>query len=142
MISADFNNDGWIDFYIANDGNPNQLWINQKNGTFKNLALLGGAAVNRDGQSEAGMGVDAGDFNGDGNEDIFITHLMEETHTLYTSIGNGMFEDQTIETRLGRQIAGYTGFGTLWFDYDNDGWLNIVIRQWLCSHAGGTGANR
>ena len=126
VVSTDFNNDGWIDFYVANDGNPNQLWMNQKNGTFKNLALLGGAAVNRDGQSEAGMGVDAGDFNGDGNEDIFITHLMEETHTLYTSIGNGMFEDQTIEAKLGRQIAGYTGFGTLWFDYDNDGWLDLL----------------
>ncbi len=126
VVTDDFNDDGWLDIYVANDGNPNQLWINQKNGAFKNEALLGGAAVNRDGQAEAGMGVDAGDFNGDGYEDIFITHLMEETNTLFVNSGKGLFEDRTSEASLGMQTRRYTGFGTLWFDYDNDGWLDLL----------------
>jgi len=127
VITVDFNGDGWIDFYVANDGDPNQLWINQHDGTFKNEALLAGAAVNRDGQAEAGMGVDAGDFDGNGTEDIFVTHLMEETNTLYANLGNGFFEDRTREAGLARQSARFTGFGTLWFDYDNDGWLDLLI---------------
>ncbi|MCI0485890.1 MAG: CRTAC1 family protein [Blastocatellia bacterium] len=126
VVTDDFNGDGWTDIYVANDGDPNQLWINQKNGTFKNEALLGGAAVNRDGQAEAGMGVDSGDFNGDGRPDIFLTHLMEETNTLYANLGDGIFEDRTIEAGLGLQTRRYTGFGTLWFDYDNDGRLDLL----------------
>jgi len=126
VVTNDFDHDGWIDIYVANDGGPNQLWINQKNGTFKNQALLAGAAVNRDGQAEAGMGVDAGDFDGDNLDDIFLTHLMEETNTLYLNLGDSLFEDRTIETGLGRQTRRYTGFGTLWFDYDNDGWLDLL----------------
>src|SRR5690349_265654 len=86
VVTADFNNDGWIDIYVANDGDPNQLWTNQKNGTFVNEALLAGCAVNRNGQAEAGMGVDAGDFDGNGSDDIFITHLMDETNTLYVNL--------------------------------------------------------
>jgi hypothetical protein len=127
VVAADFNVDGWIDAYVANDGDPNQLWINQKNGTFKNDALLAGVAVNREGQAEAGMGVDAGDFDGNGTEDIFVTHLMEETNTLFVNLGNGFFEDRTREAGLVLQAARFTGFGTLWFDYDNDGWLDLLV---------------
>lgn len=126
VVTADFNGDRWTDIYVANDGNPNQLWINQKNGTFINEALIAGAAVNRNGQAEAGMGVDAGDFDQDGDDDIFITHLMEETNTLFAGIGKGLFEDRTIEAGLGIQTSRYTGFGTAWFDYDNDGWLDLL----------------
>ena len=127
VVTADFDGDGWPDIYVANDGDPNQLWINQKNGTFKNEALLAGAAVNRDGQAEAGMGVDAGDFDGNGTEDIFVTHLMDETNTLYTNLGKGLFEDRTREAGLGLPGHRFTGFGTLFFDYDNDGWLDLLI---------------
>ena len=127
VVSADFNDDGWIDIYVANDGDPNQLWINQKDGTFKNEALLAGAAVNRDGKTEAGMGVDAGDFDGNGTDDIFITHLMEETHTLFTNLGDAVFEDRTRETGLVMPGRRFTGFGTLFFDYDNDGWLDLLV---------------
>jgi hypothetical protein len=127
VIGADFNNDGWIDIYVANDGDPNQLWINQRNGTFKNEALLAGAALNRDGKAEAGMGVDAGDFDGDGADDIFITHLMEETNTLFMNLGDAVFEDRTRETGLGTPGRRFTGFGTLFFDYDNDGWLDVLV---------------
>jgi hypothetical protein len=127
VITADFDGDGWIDIYVANDGDPNQLWTNQKNGTFKNDALLAGAAVNRDGKAEAGMGVDAGDFDGNGTEDIFVTHLMDETHTLFTNLGKAVFEDRTRETGVGVPGRRFTGFGTLFFDYDNDGWLDLFV---------------
>jgi len=127
VVTADFNNDGWIDIYVANDGDHNQLWINQKNGTFINDALLAGAAVNRNGQAEAGMGVDAGDFDGDGTDDIFITHLMDETNTLYVNLGQSLFEDRTREAGLGMPGRRFTGFGTLFFDYDNDGWLDLFV---------------
>jgi hypothetical protein len=127
VVGADFNDDGWIDIYVANDGDPNQLWINQKDGTFKNEALLAGAAVNRDGKAEAGMGVDAADFDGNGTDDIFITHLMEETNTLFTNLGDAIFEDRTRETGLGMPGRRFTGFGTLFFDYDNDSWLDLLV---------------
>jgi enediyne biosynthesis protein E4 len=127
VVSADFDDNGWPDIYVANDGDPNQLWLNQKDGTFKNEALLAGAAVNRDGKAEAGMGVDAGDFDGNGTDDIFITHLMDETNTLFTNLGNSLFEDRTRETGLGMPGRRFTGFGTLFFDYDNDGWLDLLV---------------
>jgi hypothetical protein len=127
VISADFNDDGWPDLYVANDSDPNQLWLNQKNGTFKNEALLAGAAINRDGKAEAGMGVDAGDFDANGTDDIFITHLMDETNTLYTNLGDAVFEDRTRESGLGMPGRRFTGFGTLFFDYDNDSWLDLLV---------------
>lgn len=127
IVTADFDADGWIDIYVANDGDPNQLWINQKNGTFKNEALLAGAAINRDGKAEAGMGVDAADCDGNATDDIFITHLMDETNTLYTNLGKLLFEDRTREAGLGMPGRRFTGFGTLFFDYDNDGWLDLFV---------------
>jgi hypothetical protein len=127
VVTADFNDDGSIDIYVANDGDHNQLWINQKNGTFVNDALLAGAAVNRNGQAEAGMGVDAGDFDGNGTDDIFVTHLMDETNTLYVNLGQALFEDRTREAGLGMPGRRFTGFGTLFFDYDNDGWLDLLV---------------
>ena len=127
VVTADFDDDGWLDIYVANDGDQNQLWINEKNGTFKNDALLAGSAVNRNGQVEAGMGVDAGDFDGNGTEDIFVTHLMDETNTLYFNQGRALFEDRTREAGLGMPGRRFTGFGTLFFDYDNDGWLDLLV---------------
>jgi enediyne biosynthesis protein E4 len=127
IVTADFDGDGWMDIYVANDGDPNQLWINQKNGTFKNEALWAGAAVNRDGQAEAGMGVDAGDLDNNGAEDIFVTHLMDQTNTLYMNLGKGLFEDRTREAGLGMPGHRFTGFGTSFFDYDNDGWLDLLV---------------
>lgn len=127
VIAADFNNDAWVDVYVANDGKPNQLWINQKNGTFKEEALLAGVAVNMEGVSEGSMGVDAGDFDGDGDEDLFMTHLQGETNTIYVNNGEGWFEDLTLTSGLGNPSKLFTSFGTGWFDYDNDGWLDLFI---------------
>ncbi len=127
VVTADLNNDGWIDIYVANDGDQNQLWTNQKNSTFVNDALLAGAAVNRNGQTEAGMGVDVGDFDGNGTDDIFVTHLMDETNTLFVNLGQALFEDRTREAGLGTPGRRFTGFGTFFFDYDNDGWLDLFV---------------
>ncbi len=139
VVTADFDGDGWLDIYVANDGDPNQLWINQKNGTFRNEALLAGSAINRDGLAEAGMGVDAGDFDGNGTEDIFVTHLMDETNTLYTNLGKALFEDRTREAGLGMPGHRFTGFGTLFFDYDNDGWLDLLVANGVVDVSGTAG---
>ncbi len=126
VVTADFNGDGWIDIYVANDQRPNHLWINQGTGIYRDEALVAGCALNRDGKTEASMGVDAGDLDNDGDEDLFMTHLIRETHTLYLNNGRGWFEDQTFESELGVASLPYTGFGTAFLDYDNDGWLDIL----------------
>jgi enediyne biosynthesis protein E4 len=126
VSTADFNNDGWIDIYVGNDGMPNQLWINQKNGTFKDMAFLNGAAVNGQGNSEASMGIDAGDFDNDGDEDLFITNWLAQMNILYQNSGNGVFEDRKAASGLGAPSLAKTGFGTAWFDYDNDSWLDLI----------------
>ena len=126
VVTADFNQDGWIDLYVANDQRPNHLWMNQKNGTFSNEALLAGCAFNKDGKAESSMGVDAADFDNDGDEDLFMTHLLNETNTLYRNDGTGWFEDQSAGTRLAPPSVPYTGFGTAFLDYDNDGWLDVL----------------
>ncbi len=127
VIGADFDGDGWIDIYVANDGAANQLWLNQKNGTFRNAALLAGVALNRMGKAEAGMGVDAGDIDGDGDEDLVVTHLRGETNTVYLNNGKGDFEDRSLETQLAAPSFPYTGFGVGWIDYDNDGNLDLLV---------------
>ncbi len=139
VVAADLNLDGWMDVYVANDGVANQLWINQGAGadgqvTFVNEALLGGAALNRDGQPEAGMGVDAGDVDNDGDEDLFLAHLTQETNTLYRNSGGAQFEDATVTTGLGAPSLEATGFGTAFFDYDNDGWLDLLVLNGAVKH--------
>ena len=127
VTAADFNDDGWQDIYVANDQRDNQLWINQRNGTFKDMALIAGAAVNVDGKAEASMGVTAGDIDGDGDEDLFMTHLATETNTLYLNDGSGNFVDATDRLNLGYNSFPFTGFGSEWFDYDNDGDLDLFV---------------
>jgi hypothetical protein len=126
VMAVDLDGDGWLDLYVANDGNPNQLFINQKNGTFKNEAEIRGAAVNADGMAEAGMGVDIADFDGNGTEDIFLTHLTREKSTLFFNRGGGYFDDRSVEVGVAAPSIPFTGFGTVFLDYDNDGWLDIV----------------
>jgi len=102
------------------------LWINQRDGTFRNTALLAGVALSEYGKPEGSMGVDAGDFDNDGDEDIFLTNLPAEGNDLYVNVGSGLFEDMSAPSGLGPSSLGYTGFGTAWFDFDNDGWLDIL----------------
>ena len=127
VVCADFNGDGWIDLYITNDALPNHLWMNKGDGTFANNALLAGCAVNHAGAPEAGMGVDAGDYDNDGDEDLFMTHLIKESNTIYVNDGTGLFDDRTRETGLATPSVPYTAFGTGWLDYDNDGYLDILV---------------
>ena len=124
--AADFDGDGWLDLYVANDAMDNQLWLNRGDGSFVDEALLRGCAVNALGQREAGMGVDAADFDADGDEDLFVTNLTAESNTLYANLGAGSFLDSTDATGLAVPSLSYTGFGTAWFDYDNDGWLDLI----------------
>jgi len=125
VIEVDVNEDGWLDFYVANDGTANQLWINDKGKSFIDDGLFSGTAVNQDGQAEASMGVDSVDFDADGDEDFFVTHLMGETNTLYVNDGTGLFEDRTISAGLSSGSFPFTTFGNKWVDYDNDGWPDL-----------------
>ena len=127
VSTADFDGDGWLDIYVGNDGEPNQLWMNQRNGTFKDMAPLNGAAVNGAGNSEASMGIDAGDIDGDGDEDLIITNWMSQMNTLYVNDGHGVFEDRKAASGLGAPSLAKTGFGTAWLDYDNDGTLDLLV---------------
>ena len=127
VVCADFNSDGWTDIFVANDGTESQLWINQRNGTFKDLALISGVAYNPDGATQAGMGVTADDFDNDGDEDLFVTHLAKESNALYLNDGKGIFSDATIQFGLTQAGFSGTGFGTKWFDYDNDGFLDLFV---------------
>ena len=126
VSTADFDGDGWIDVYVANDVHANLLWMNQGDGTFRDGGLLSGAALSGDGVAEASMGVDAGDFDNDGDFDLFMTHLPNEGNNLYENDGAGFFEDVSIRTGLGPASHGRTGFGAAWFDIDNDGWLDLL----------------
>lgn len=127
VVCADFDGDGRVDVFVANDKTANQLWINKGNGSFEENALMAGAAYDANGNAHAGMGVTAGDFDDDGDEDVFISNLREETHMLYLNEGKNMFTDVTAVYGLGQSTVPYTGFGTLWFDFDNDGRLDLFI---------------
>jgi enediyne biosynthesis protein E4 len=124
---GDFNGDRWIDLYVANDGTPNQLWINQKNGAFVDEGLLSGSAMNANGNPEGSMGIAAGDFDLDGDEDLFVTNIAGETSVLYVNDGHASFEDARARSGLSALTAAFTGFGTDWFDYDSDGWPDLFV---------------
>ncbi|HEX2466254.1 MAG TPA: CRTAC1 family protein, partial [Thermoanaerobaculia bacterium] len=127
VVAADFDDDGWIDVFVANDADPNHLWINQRDGTFAERAMVLGAAFNEYGVAEAGMGIAAGDVDSDGDLDLFVTHLIGETNTLYLNLGASGFADATAASGLGPPGAAYTGFGTAFFDLDNDGDLDTAV---------------
>lgn len=127
IVALDFDNDGWQDVFIANDGNPNFLFHNTHDGRFRETALQAGVAVSEDGKAEAGMGIDAADVDGDGWLDIFITHLDLEHARLYRNLSDGAFEDATFQAKLGYATYRYSGFGALFLDYDNDGAPDILM---------------
>jgi hypothetical protein len=126
VSTADFNNDGWMDIYVANDGRENQLWSNKGNLTFENVALLAGVALPVTAKAEASMGVDAADFDEDGDEDLFMTELTGEGSNLFVNDGGGTFDDRSGPSGLGVASLPFTGFGTGWFDADNDGRLDLL----------------
>jgi hypothetical protein len=127
VVCVDFDGDGWLDIFIANDGRPNHLWINQKNGTFAEQAVAHGLAFNGMGQAQAGMGIAIGDVDGDGLLDVFVTHLTEEGNTLWRQGPPGLYRDRSANAGLMRPAARGTGFGTLLADFDNDGALDLAV---------------
>jgi hypothetical protein len=127
VACADFNGDGWPDILVANDGQPNHLWINQHDGTFKQEAVLRGLATNVVGQPQANMGIALGDVNGDGLLDVLITHLTEETHTLWLQGPAGAFRDRTVWSGVASPDWRGTGFGTVLGDFDHDGAVDLAV---------------
>jgi enediyne biosynthesis protein E4 len=121
----DADSDGWLDVFVANDGEPSQLWRNRGDGTFEELAALTGLALDAQGLAGAGMGVAIADVDGDLDEDVFVTHLRGETNALWFNHG-GLFEDLTQRTGLGPPSLPMTGFGAAFFDLENDGDLDLV----------------
>jgi hypothetical protein len=128
VVVEDFNDDGWPDLYVANDGAANHLWINSQDGSFREQALITGSAYNLEGRAEAGMGIVAADFDNDLYPDLFLTHLSGETHTLYRNRGPSQgFDDVTARARLSTASVGDTGFGAVALDLELDGDLDIVV---------------
>ena len=127
VVSADFNNDGAPDLYVANDDTRNDFFYNNGDGTFSEISLLAGCAYSFNGVAQAGMGVAASDYNADGLFDIFVTNLSYETNALYRNNGDGTFTDVIYEAHLGKESYLYVGFGTGFLDADSDGWLDLFI---------------
>ncbi len=126
VVLADFNNDGWPDIAIANDTWPNFLFLNNHDGTFKDVSLISGLAASEDGGYEAGMGIDAADVDGEGWLDVYITHLDFELNRLYHNNGDGTFTDVTYNSGIGAKARLLSGIAARFVDYDNDGWPDIL----------------
>lgn len=127
VVCADFTGDRWPDIFVANDSKPNHLWVNQKDGTFKEEAAPRGLATNRMGQTEANMGVALGDLDGDALFDILATHLTEETHTFWKQGPRGLFQDRTVAMGLTSTLWRGTGFGAVLADFNHDGALDAAV---------------
>ena len=127
MVFGDVDLDGDPDLYLANDKTLNFLYLNDGTGHFTDEALLSGVAYNEDGDVEAGMGVDMGDYDNDGDPDLFVTNFQWETNTLYKNLGDGTFVDETFLAGLGKGSIAYLAWGTRFFDADNDGDRDLFI---------------
>ncbi len=140
--TADFNGDGRMDLYVANDLTGNHLWIQQADGSFRDEALLAGAALNEQGMAESSMGVDAGDFDGDGDEDLFMTHYNRETNTVYLNDGQGFFQDVSESSGLAAPSWIYTSWGTAWIDFDMDSRLDLLVVNGAVTQPAGVDRSR
>jgi hypothetical protein len=126
VLTADFDNDGWPDIYVANDSTASALYHNKKNGTFEDIAIEAGCALSPDGKPQAGMGVSAADYDLDGNLDLLKTNFAGDTPSLYRNLGGDSFEDATFTAGLGAHTQ-FLGWGCGFLDFDNDGWPDILI---------------
>ncbi len=127
VLFSDLDDDGWPDIFVANDSVPSFLFHNNHDGTFTERGLVSGVALSGDGRAQAGMGVDAGDYDGDGRLDLIVTHFSEDYHTLYEAGDRGVFTDVSYRAGLAAPPLRYMGWGTGFVDVDNDGWLDIFV---------------
>jgi hypothetical protein len=123
----DYNADGWPDILIANDTQPNKLYLNKKDGTFEERGVTSGIAFSEDGVARAGMGVDAADYDRSGHPSVIISNFANQMVSLYHNEGNGLFVDEAPQSEVGRATLVTLGFGCFFFDYDNDGWPDIFV---------------
>ncbi len=123
----DYNSDGWPDILIANDTQPNKLYVNKKNGTFEERGVPAGIGFSEDGIARAGMGVDAADYDRSGHPSVIISNFANQMVSLYHNEGNGLFVDEAPQSEVGRATLVTLGFGCFFFDYDNDGWPDIFV---------------
>ena len=127
VVLADLNNDGWTDIFIANDTQRNFLYINKGDGTFADASYTSGAGFSEEGRPEAGMSADAADLTGNGRMDLYVSHLDYELNRLYMNNGDGTFTDATISSGLGQTNRLNSSFGARFFDFDNDGWRDLIV---------------
>jgi hypothetical protein len=127
VIAADLNVDGKIDIYVANDQDPNFLFLNRGDGTFEDVTTVAGAALDSRGHAQAGMGVDAEDVDGDGLPEIVVTNFSNEPNTLYRNMGQGLFMDVTSAWGLTAVSLPWVGWGTTLTDFDSDGWPDMFV---------------
>jgi len=127
LAILDYNNDGWPDILLANDTQPNKLYLNKRDGTFEEKGVSAGIAFSEDGVARAGMGVDAADYDRSGHPSIIITNFANQMLSLYHNEGNGLFVDEAPRSEVGRATLVTLGFGCFFFDFDNDGWPDIFV---------------
>jgi enediyne biosynthesis protein E4 len=127
VICSDFDGDGLVDIFVANDSTPNFLYHNNGDGTFKDIGFASGTAVNENGSEQGSMGVTLGDYDHDGKLDLFITNFDDDYNTLYRNDGHGSFTDVSYAAKVAAVSLPYVGWGTKFFDYDNDGWVDLLV---------------
>jgi hypothetical protein len=128
VSTLDFDNDGWVDLYVADDSSPSALYRNNHDGTFSDIGVSAGCAYSQDGKAQAGMGVAIGDYDRNGTLDIFKTNFAGDTSTLYANSGDGFCDDRTFAAGLGVNTR-WLGWGTAFVDFDNDGWLDLFLNN-------------
>jgi hypothetical protein len=126
VATVDFDGDGWIDVYVANDSNPSTLYRNNRDRTFTDIGITAGCAYSQDGKPQAGMGIAIGDYDGNGTMDIFKTNFAGDTSTLYANTGKGFCEDRTFASGIGVNTR-WLGWGVGFVDLDGDGWLDLFL---------------
>ena len=127
VVCSDLDDDGRADIYVANDSTPNLFYHNNGDGTFKEMGFLSGTALSADGAEQGCMGVDAGDYDHDGRFDLFVTNFVDDYNTLYHNDGRNTFTDVSYKADVARVSMPFVGWGTKFFDYDNDGWCDLFI---------------
>jgi hypothetical protein len=127
VIASDFDEDGLVDIFVANDSTPNFLYHNKGDGTFKEIGFLSGTALNENGAAQGCMGVTVADYDHDGKLDLFITNFDDDYNTLYRNDGSNFFTDASYAAKIAAVSFPYVGWGTKFFDYDNDGWVDLFV---------------